>query len=783
MCFWHIIGMENSIMKRLLLVFILAISVLTLKAQDVITGRIVDEQSQPMGFVNVLLLNRADSAFIQGAVTKNDGTFSIPNSHKNGLLKVTSVGYVTRYVDIQQSNIGNIKLLPDTKNLNEVVVKGHVPPYKMTAEGLQTNVENTVLSKLGTGEDVLAHVPGIVKKKDNFEVFGKGTPLIYINGRQMRDNTELDQLKSDEIKSIEVITNPGAKYNASVKAVIKIRTKAAQGEGLGFDARSTYYQSENTDLVNQFNWNYRHNRFDVFGSFEYVLDNGHYPSTITTLVKADTLWNQKFDQDYKPKKQTFYNILGTSYQFNDSNSVGFRFTLSFRPNSPTNTILNSDVTANGSYYDYIANTVHADVDYRPEKLLNIYYKGKIGKAQIDFNSDYLYRRNSDHAIYNERSESRDSRIVNSQNTERNELFASKLIVDYPLFGGDISVGAEYSHTKRNDDYVNPEHYVPTSFALLKETNVSPFMEYSRQISRFHLTAGLRYEWVDFDYYEDGKHIDEQSRTFGNIFPSFSVGTEIGKVQMNLAYTAQTHRPTYQQLSNNVTYANRFLLQSGNPLLKHEYIHDVSLSGVWKFMQFSVGYNDRRHAIIYWTEQQADNSSVSRITFKNIPTLKSMSAQIAVAPNIGIWSPELTAGMKKQWLTLHTDAGTYRMNDPIFQSSLNNAFDFGHGWMASVDGNLMTKGNDENGKLTRNIGTIDISLTKSLLKNRLSIRLQGTDIFHSDKQGILMYAGLMESYQKSWYDSRQFVLTIRYKFNTTRSKYKGTGAGNEEKSRM
>lgn len=161
----------------------------------------------------------------------------------------------------------------------------------------------------------------------------------------------------------------------------------------------------------------------------------------------------------------------------------------------------------------------------------------------------------------------------------------------------------------------------------------------------------------------------------------------------------------------------------------------------------------------------------------------MSAQIAVAPNIGIWSPELTAGMKKQWLTLHTDAGTYRMNDPIFQSSLNNAFDFGHGWMASVDGNLMTKGNDENGKLTRNIGTIDISLTKSLLKNRLSIRLQGTDIFHSDKQGILMYAGLMESYQKSWYDSRQFVLTIRYKFNTTRSKYKGTGAGNEEKSRM
>ena len=96
---------------------------------------------------------------------------------------------------------------------------------------------------------MLTHVPGITKKDGYFEVFGKGAPLIYINGRLMRDVSELDQLKSENIKSVELITNPGAKYDASVKAVVKIRTKAAQGEGFGFDVRSSYYQSENTMVV------------------------------------------------------------------------------------------------------------------------------------------------------------------------------------------------------------------------------------------------------------------------------------------------------------------------------------------------------------------------------------------------------------------------------------------------------------------------------------------------------------------------------------------------------
>ena len=385
----------------------------THKTDRHLTGTIIDEQGLPLAYANIAILNPVDSTLLGGGVSNESGYFAIPYEQAKVLARISYVGYKTIYKICSQSEVGVIRLQVDNYALKGVTVKGHVPQYQMGSEGLVTNVENTILSKLGTGEDVLTHVPGITKKDGYFEVFGKGAPLIYINGRLMRDVSELDQLKSENIKSVELITNPGAKYDASVKAVVKIRTKAAQGEGFGFDVRSSYYQSENTDLVKQLNWNYRHNNLDVFGTIYYGLNNGHYPSNSTTIVETDTLWRQNFVQDYKPKKQSWRNTVGANYLLDDNNSIGMRYTLTLRPDNHTNTSLSSDVTADGEYFDHLDNTVHADVSYRPAHLLNVYYKGKIGKAEIDFNTDYLYNRESDHAVNTEQSTSQENRVVNS----------------------------------------------------------------------------------------------------------------------------------------------------------------------------------------------------------------------------------------------------------------------------------------------------------------------------------------------------------------------------------
>lgn len=769
-------------MKKFLLASIMLLTTIAAKSQ-IISGRVLDENSKPMEFTNVVLLSASDSSYVDGAVTKADGTFSITADKTDKMLKVSCVGYATVYVNNLRENIDDIILRPEVNTLDEVVVSGNRPTYKLTGEGISTNVENTMLSKMGTAEDVLAHIPGIIKREGEIEVFGKGRPVIYINGRMVHDYSELDQLKSENIKSVELITSPGARYDASIKAVVKIHTKTIQGEGFGFDVRSSYNQSENTDLVEQVDWNYRHSKLDIFGTIYYGLYNNYHKSSIHTWVDADTLWHQHFFQDSKSESQELRNILGTNYSFDQNNSIGFRYTLKWKLRECDNSKINSDITANNEYFDRLENSINMKRDNKPYHLFNVYYKGKIGETEIDFNTDVLYNKVNDFRTYDEHSNSKESRIVTTEGIERSRLYASKLTAEHPLLGGNLTAGAEYTYTKRNDDYINPEQYVSTSYSTLSESHIAPFIEYSHITPLGMLTAGVRYEWISFDYYENGKHLDEQSRSFSNIFPNISLANQIGNVMMRVAYTAKTRRPNYQQLTNNVTYGNRFLLETGNPYLKHEYIHNVSVAGVWKFMQVSVEYSDRRDAVIKSSEQLEGNSSVTRFSYINNPSLKKISTIVALAPTFGFWSPQLAAGFNKQWLTFDIDNKTYRFNKPFYFLGLTSMFNFGHGWTASTTTSFYSKGNYDNIYNARNVCTVNLNVTKSLLNDRLSVMIGGKDLFKSSKGKVFMNYGNMQLQQSYRNDSREFMLTLRYKVNTTRSKYRGTGAGNSEKERL
>ena len=220
---------------RFVLVSLAAIVSIAAEAQGNITGRVIDEQSHPLPFVNVVLLNRADSAFIVGVVTKDDGSFIVETDRNDGLLKVSSVGYLTQYTQAKQGNVGDIQMLPYEQTLGEVVVKGSRPQYKMTTGGMTVDIQNSLLKDVGTADDVLSMLPRVQGEDGNFTVFAKGTPEIYINNKKVQNARELKQLKSTDIKSVDIITSPGAKYNAEVSAVIRIKTIRPQGEGVSLE--------------------------------------------------------------------------------------------------------------------------------------------------------------------------------------------------------------------------------------------------------------------------------------------------------------------------------------------------------------------------------------------------------------------------------------------------------------------------------------------------------------------------------------------------------------------
>lgn len=623
-----------------ILVAVLSTCFLSLFAQS-IKGDVQDNQGTSVAYANVVLLNPQDSSFIQGVVSATDGSFVVTPQKllSEYLLKVSYIGYQDYYQHIKPNSQVKVILQNSDIALKEVVVKAQVKQYKMTGDGISAEVENTILSKLGTAEDVLAHIPSLMKSQTGFEVFGKGTPLFYINGRKVRDLSELEQLKSEDIKSIRVITNPGSKYDASVGSVVLIQTRRIKGDGFGFDLRSSYYQSRNTDLIDEANWNYRHNRLDLFGTLQYSLMNNYNHGHVITISQIDTLWKQDALQNNKIKDQSYQAKIGANYTLDSHNSFGAYYQFDCNTQRE-NTSFVSDVTAEGKGYDRLETHVRHRSLPSPSHQVNLYYVGSIGKLDMDFNADYFKRNSQSDAIYSERSRDHESRDLNTENNVNNDLYAAKLTLSYPIGPGVFSAGGEYTYTHRQDDYINKEEIVPSSYSKFKESNIAPFVGYDCQIEdRVELSMGLRYERVQYDYYQNGIHADDQSRIFRNLFPNISLSTRIGTVQTSLSYSAITNRPSYDQLSNNYTYANRFIWQTGNPQLKHEYIHNVDLSGMWKFFQLRLSYKDSRDAILFWVKPVAESKSITLLTRKNIPSLKQVSAQLVAFPHWGIWSTQ------------------------------------------------------------------------------------------------------------------------------------------------
>lgn len=745
-------------------------------------GRVLSDVGDPVEFANVMILSKVDSAFVSGTVTDSLGRFSI-RYEKGCLVKVSCIGYNDFY-SLPSSDKMTIRLKASVNNLSEVVVKSNIPKYKMTNEGVLTNVAGTILGKTGTAEDVLKHIPSVYYKNDKWEVFGKGAPLIYLNGHKLRDLGELSNIKSSDVKSVEVVNNPGARYSASVNAVIKIKTIPARGEGFSFDTYTNYEYNKFHNFIQRFTTSYRNAGLECFFTYKFVTTRGLQDASLDQAIALDTIWNIQTKNYYSERVPWHYLQGGLSYSINENHSIGVKYSTILTGYQHNSGWLSSNAYENATLSDETYTSTKDRAKDKPTQRANVYYYGKVGKTIIDFNTDYYSAKPILFTWNTEKSNASGDREVNTRSYTHNRMLASSIELTSSLPFGQLVYGAEYISTKRSDDYESENvEVVGNSSSIIKENSFSPYVEFNYDGKIGQCSLGLRYENIGYKYYEGGSYKENQSKHFNNFFPSISFSKQNGDFAYQLEYSIKTQRPSYSQLSNNISYANRFLRQSGNPLLKHQIDHMLTAALTYKFLQASLEYKDSRDAIIYWVDQLQDNPYVSMIRYKNQKSIKSITAYMSISPTIGFWSPQLNCGLTKQWLKLDVSGKTHNLNKPLLTLSLNNGFSLPWGITANLDYTFVSKGNYQNVEMVKCQNVANVSLQKSFMKNQLSVELKGNDLFYGAWDSGAFYSSSTVFQQICRRASRSVELTLKYRFNTAKSKYKGSGAGRSELDRF
>ena len=755
------------------------------KAQT-ISGILIDEQHKPLPYANVIL-QTVDSVYLAGTMTGLDGKFELALHEKAKLINFSYVGYTTVVQEISKNELGTIQLFPDAQLLGEVVVKAYLPKTQAKGDAMVTTVSGTVLEKAGTAENLLDKIPNVTAQDGAVTVFGRGTPEIYINGRKIRNQQELDQLSSDNIKSVEVVSNPGARYDASVKAVIRIFTKKVEGEGFGFNNRALIRHRDEYgwSAYDQLNLNYRKNGFDLSA----MLLAGDYRNgneqTFVIDTYLDKQWRQNLDlTDQKSESKNIETTLTLNYQFDENHSIGARYNYERVPEY----LWIANQFAQTYCEELLYEDLHSVITMNEPEThhrSNFYYNGRVKKWSIDFNADGLWSETRNTQVAQEdvmEGINEEDRSVTTIDTKRNELYAAKLVLSHPLAKGNLSFGAEYSHNKRNTTYLNPEGIIADDNAMIKEGATSAFVEYAKAFNKLQMQAGLRYEHVGFDYYDAGKFVDEQSKDYSNLFPSITFSFPIKDVQVQLGYASDINRPSYHQLRSSTFYVNRYMYDKGNPFLMPSITHNVTLAGSYKWMNMYVGYSHVKDDITNQTIAYSDDDpTIGLLTLQNTQAYDNLVAVFNINPTIGFWTPQLSLAIQKQWYEGETPWGKAKFNKPIGSVTFRNNFKLPKGFLLDVNGSYTTKGYQKNIYLADDMIDMNASLSKSFLKDKLTLQLQAYNILNP-KQVATVYSGI-RVLQNTQVMHRQVSLTVRYKFNTTRSKYKGTGAGESQKNRM
>ncbi len=775
----------------------------TQKENTKVIGRIVDANGRPIAFANISLHNVAttqnndknitftrdranawtDGGFINGSVSNENGDFVIPCKTTHALLKVSYIGYKTIRRQVHTGYIGTITLQPETYSVKGVEIKGDIPLYKPIPGGLLIEVQHSILHDVGTADDLLSMMPLIQGRDGKFNVIARGEPEIYINNKKVHNASELQQLKSMDVKNIYIITSPGAQYNSEVNAVIRIKTIRQQGDGFSMQMMSDTYRNNKWNTFENLAVKYRMDRFEAFANIGF--QNEHQGEDLTGDIENNINSHTIHIHQTAPIDNwitIFSGKTGVSYNFDNDNSIGISYGTQIITYAAGSLHSEQYITRSGLLDEYVNQWRGARQSDPPSHDINAYYVGKIGKLGIDLNTSYVWRKIMLDQHVSEQSVQQEDRTITTHSRDKRRMLAGKLVFTYPLWKGLMSAGSEVTHTNSYGTNTNKEGIIPPSENEVKESNTAIFAEYEVQLGHWRLNAGLRYEHVSTDYSSFGVHQEEPSRTYHDFFPNLSAGWQKGKLGLQLSYSKRITRPRYNWLINTIQYDNRYMYEGGNPLLQPSIRRSIDFSTTYLWLNFMTGFTHEKDFFTHMSKVYDEAKEIAITQHMNFDDQIRWYATLTVSPKFGFWQPALRLHYYQQKFDAEAYGVPMKLNKPEFSVNLQSWFILGETAKAMLQ--VDYTGSNHWGFMYRNSNfAINARLQKSFLKSSLVAALYANDIFRTERNNYTTYSAIGKSTANRYVYSQEMGLSLSYNFNVTRSKYKGTGAGNEEKNRL
>lgn len=702
-----------------------------------IEGTVVDNDKKPLDNYHVIVLNPADSSFISGR-SFGEKHFIIESPLTTFLIKISRVGYKEMILPVTleagaSGDLGVIVLPEMTYKLEEVTVKAKAPTMIMHHNKLIYNVENTTISNAGNAVDLLKRTPYIVASpNDEITVAGRGKTLILVDGRRIRSNDELRLLNSARIKQVEVIENPGAKFEAEGHAVVNIVLRKSRSEGIQGSVYASYLQG-------------KRGSFFISPELAYQTPKMRISGTVG-LNESRREWDEKIRMRYEKESYSFrsysHNFDALAKATNLTYSAAFDYKLTrehiigmfwdgYSNRVKKNTVTDLEINKN----DLPPSIQRTDQQRKetPDRNsvgLNYLYKNQKGH-EVSFITDMtFYKTGYDAHIKEMNLKSGNQREMANYSDSDYDLYSAKLDISLPLGkkAGSLELGGKYSYIQSDNDNffkrLNASQWVNdplfTNRVEYTEQILGTYLQWAAGTKNWRFTAGIRLEntWTKnlSEGSTAGKYKDNDLQFFPSLFINYRKNKDYS---YRIGYTRRINRPSYASLNNTLLYIDSLSTREGNPFLKPTIYNTFSLN-MLLIRKINIGlsysYIESPQDMLFINDPV--NIENYTIIFENVKDSWSVALNVAGNFKYRFWTTQPFFSFSYSPVKIVDDGVEYTFRNPMYSLNWINQFDLGKNW--NLDADILFEQPAYSFKKFGKKLNLNVGCSKKLLQNRMIV---------------------------------------------------------------